>query len=81
MQICQPVACGRTPSCARPQPALSSHRPVDLNTQDLCESARTTLAGVGYWAGVAGLVEEAGNEAVPERSGREHHVPRLDVGV
>lgn len=59
--------------------ANDSHRPVDLNTQISAKVRERLWQGWDIGRPSPGLVEEGGNEAVPERSGREHHVSRLDL--
>jgi hypothetical protein len=59
----------------------NSHRPVDLSAQLAAIVLEPLGQGWNFGRPTLGLVEQGGDEAVPGRSGREHHMPRLDVGV
>src|SRR6516225_6351094 len=58
-----------------------SHRPVDLRAEFAAEVLERLWQGRDVrWPTVGGL-EQGFDKAIANRPGREHHVPRLDVGV
>src|SRR5215469_4276901 len=61
--------------------ASDSHRPIDLSAKLDAEMLERRRQGRNIWRPMLGLVDQGGDEAVPACPGREHHMPRLDVGV
>jgi hypothetical protein len=61
--------------------ASDPHRPVDLSAQLASEMSKRRGQGRNIWRPTLGLVDQGGDEAVPAWPGREHHMPRLDIGV